>query len=160
MFNFKKNDEGVSAVIGVILMVAITVVLAAVIAAFVFGLGGTVKPTKNLHFTGVQAKFSDNTGTGGEDRLIITATATGSDKITAVATGLKAQVYYDGALQDITDLVISSSNGAGSVEAGDVLTLTQTGADATAYAAGNDVRVVVTDVETGSLLLDTMVKSV
>jgi flagellin-like protein len=37
---FRRNEEAVSPVIGVILMVAITVILAAVIAAFVFGLGG------------------------------------------------------------------------------------------------------------------------
>jgi flagellin-like protein len=37
---FRKDEEAVSPVIGVILMVAITVILAAVIAAFVFGLGG------------------------------------------------------------------------------------------------------------------------
>jgi flagellin-like protein len=37
-----KNEEGVSPVIGVILMVAITVILAAVIATFVFGMGGSL----------------------------------------------------------------------------------------------------------------------
>jgi len=37
---FRRNEDAVSPVIGVILMVAITVILAAVIAAFVFGLGG------------------------------------------------------------------------------------------------------------------------
>ena len=37
-----KNDEAVSPVIGVILMVAITVILAAVIAAFVFGMVGNL----------------------------------------------------------------------------------------------------------------------
>jgi flagellin-like protein len=37
-----KNEEGVSPVIGVILMVAITVILAAVIASFVFGMGGSL----------------------------------------------------------------------------------------------------------------------
>ena len=37
--NMKQNDEAVSPVIGVILMVAITVILAAVIGAFVFGMG-------------------------------------------------------------------------------------------------------------------------
>lgn len=37
MFEGKKNEEAVSPVIGVILMVAITVVLAATIAIFVFG---------------------------------------------------------------------------------------------------------------------------
>ncbi len=53
MANFKKNDEAVSAVIGVILMVAITVILAAVIAAFVFQLGGNVPKSKQV---GVEVK--------------------------------------------------------------------------------------------------------
>jgi len=39
---FSKDEEAVSPVIGVILMVAITVILAAVIAAFVFGMGGNL----------------------------------------------------------------------------------------------------------------------
>ena len=41
-----KNDEAVSPVIGTILMVAITVILAAVIASFVFGSAGNVQKTK------------------------------------------------------------------------------------------------------------------
>ena len=41
----RKNDDAVSPVVGVILMVAITVVLAAIIAAFVFGMGGGIKKT-------------------------------------------------------------------------------------------------------------------
>ena len=40
--NFSKDEDAVSPVIGVILMVAITVILAAVIAAFVFGMGGNL----------------------------------------------------------------------------------------------------------------------
>ena len=43
---FTKNEEGVSPVIGVILMVAITVILAAVIAAFVFGMAGNIQKTR------------------------------------------------------------------------------------------------------------------
>ena len=46
-----KNDEAVSPVIGVILMVAITVILAAVIAAFVFGLAGTTQTTRTVGLT-------------------------------------------------------------------------------------------------------------
>jgi len=42
-----KDKRGVSPVIGVILMVAITVILAAVIASFVFGMGGKVKAAPN-----------------------------------------------------------------------------------------------------------------
>lgn len=47
---FRRNEEAVSPVIGVILMVAITVILAAVIAAFVFGLGGSQEkaPTASI----------------------------------------------------------------------------------------------------------------
>jgi len=47
----KKNDEAVSPVIGVILMVAITVILAAVIAAFVFGMAGNISKTKIVAVT-------------------------------------------------------------------------------------------------------------
>ena len=46
MMKFRENEDAVSPVIGVILMVAITVILAAVIAAFVFGMAGSVD-TKN-----------------------------------------------------------------------------------------------------------------
>lgn len=44
----RNNEDAVSPVIGVILMVAITVILAAVIAAFVFGMVGSVSSTKNV----------------------------------------------------------------------------------------------------------------
>ncbi|MDL0131519.1 type IV pilin [Halobacterium salinarum] len=40
-----RDERGVSPVIGVILMVAITVILAAVIASFVLGFGGSVNET-------------------------------------------------------------------------------------------------------------------
>ena len=47
---FERDEEAVSPVIGVILMVAITVILAAVIAAFVFGLSGSQQaaPTASI----------------------------------------------------------------------------------------------------------------
>ena len=67
MMNF-KNEEAVSPVIGVILMVAITVILAAVIAAFVFGMSGNVATTKTV---GMQAKLDGGnitiTVSGGPD---------------------------------------------------------------------------------------------
>ena len=65
---FTKNDEAVSPVIGVILMVAITVILAAVIAAFVFGMAGNVQKTKVVSTT-VQRTASGVTVTnmGGSD---------------------------------------------------------------------------------------------
>jgi flagellin-like protein len=65
----KKNEEAVSPVIGVILMVAITVILAAVIAAFVFGMAGNISKTKVVAAT--VARTSGTMGTvtyqGGQD---------------------------------------------------------------------------------------------
>jgi flagellin-like protein len=65
----RKNDEAVSPVIGVILMVAITVILAAVIAAFVFGMSGNISKTKVVALT--TQKLSSNQITvmnqGGQD---------------------------------------------------------------------------------------------
>ncbi len=47
----KSKEDAVSPVIGVILMVAVTVILAAVIAAFVFGMGSNVQQTKVVGVT-------------------------------------------------------------------------------------------------------------
>jgi len=63
-----RKEDAVSPVIGVILMVAITVILAAVIAAFVFGMAGGVSKTKTVAAT---ARQSGNdiivTWQGGQD---------------------------------------------------------------------------------------------
>ena len=68
---FTKNDEAVSPVIGVILMVAITVILAAVIAAFVFGMAGNISKTKSVAATANQVGADTILVTyqGGQDTL-------------------------------------------------------------------------------------------
>ena len=58
MVNFKQNEEAVSPVIGVILMVAITVILAAVIAAFVFGMTDSFTAQKEVTVTASQGVTS------------------------------------------------------------------------------------------------------
>jgi flagellin-like protein len=57
------NEKGVSPVIGVILMVAITVILAAVIASFVFGMGSTVKKTYFVSATASETNCDPTSGT-------------------------------------------------------------------------------------------------
>jgi flagellin-like protein len=56
-----KNEEGVSPVIGVILMVAITVILAAVIATFVFGMGGSLNEAPPTVSITAQNNAADST---------------------------------------------------------------------------------------------------
>jgi flagellin-like protein len=70
----RKNDEAVSPVIGVILMVAITVILAAVIAAFVFGMSGNIQKTKVVAATVSQqnATAISITYNGGQDSTSLT----------------------------------------------------------------------------------------
>jgi len=72
-----SDDDAVSPVIGVILMVAITVILAAVIATFVLGLGDQITTTSP------QASFSfDWDGSSGSDGNL-DITHSGGDTITA-----------------------------------------------------------------------------
>ncbi|MCU4800079.1 type IV pilin N-terminal domain-containing protein [Halobacteria archaeon HArc-gm2] len=61
-----KDDDAVSPVIGVILMVAITVILAAVIASFVLGLGDQAQQTTP------QASFSFDYDASANENLTIT----------------------------------------------------------------------------------------
>jgi flagellin-like protein len=64
-----KDDDAVSPVIGVILMVAITVILAAVIASFVLGLGDSadeVAPNAGFNFD-----YDGSSGGSGADLTVI-----------------------------------------------------------------------------------------
>jgi flagellin-like protein len=77
----RKNDEAVSPVIGVILMVAITVILAAVIAAFVFGMSGNISKTKTVAVTVQKVdagniSVMNNGGQDGQALIALNATTT------------------------------------------------------------------------------------
>jgi len=61
-----KNKKGVSPVIGVILMVAVTVILAAVIASFIFGLGTKVKSAPQVQLYLEDAPGAVNSSQGNE----------------------------------------------------------------------------------------------
>lgn len=71
----RKNEDAVSPVVGVILMVAITVVLAAIIAAFVFGMGSSIKRTYLVAATATQNGTNDISITyqGGTDAASVTS---------------------------------------------------------------------------------------
>ena len=88
--NFRKEEEAVSPVIGVILMVAITVILAAVIGAFVFGMGGSLKKTYTVAATATQigASTVDVTFQGGPDADLVSSlnVTIGSVQYTAANT--------------------------------------------------------------------------
>jgi flagellin-like protein len=51
----KRNEDAVSPVIGVIMMVAVTVILAAIIASYVFGMAGSMQSSKTVGTTLTQS---------------------------------------------------------------------------------------------------------
>jgi flagellin-like protein len=123
---FSKNEDAVSPVIGVILMVAITVILAAVIAAFVFGMAGNISKTKIVAATASQQGASTIfvTYQGGQDAASVSTLSydingstgtlantvgasvsaptgtTGQDKVTVTAK------FTDGSSQVILDTYV------------------------------------------------------
>ena len=88
---FTKNEDAVSPVIGVILMVAITVILAAVIAAFVFGMAGNINKTKVVAATASQQGSTIwITYQGGQDSSsvsTITCAVDGEKKTLGISVG-------------------------------------------------------------------------
>ena len=96
-----KNDEAVSPVIGVILMVAITVILAAVIAAFVFGMAGNIQKTKVVAVTvsRINSTYIAVTYQGGQDAGSLNGlefTVNGANVTMPGATGNLYQNSADG----------------------------------------------------------------
>jgi len=68
-----KTDSAVSPVIGSILLVAITVIIAAVIAAFVFGMTGDIQQTRVVAIT------SDVSQNSAPDKVIVITNHGGKD---------------------------------------------------------------------------------
>ena len=79
-----EDEDAVSPVIGVILMVAITVILAAVIGTFVLGLGENVQdsaPQANFQFEYTAAGTNSDFADGGDDGDSFTVTHTGGEDV-------------------------------------------------------------------------------
>jgi len=77
-----NDDDAVSPVIGVILMVAITVILAAVIASFVLGLGNSATNTNpQASFSFEYEQVDENPDSGSSNWGIVTISHDGGDTI-------------------------------------------------------------------------------
>ena len=135
--NIKKlltDDEAVSPVIGVILMVAITVILAAVIGTFVLGLGDQVQSTApQASFT-----FDYNQDGGGASEAQAVITHDGGDSVPSV----QLQTIVDGTdVPTATGYSYTASGWSGDVAAGSTVTV-QVGSAADTSWAGEELRVV------------------
>lgn len=130
------DEEAVSPVIGVILMVAITVILAAVIGAFVLGFGDSTSSAPTASWDS-----SENDPTGGGD-LVITFEATNvnsefsSDTLEVSGPAISATGGEVGGSTDIGagysfDLTYSDNTASDGASSGDEVDLIWSGDDST-----------------------------
>jgi len=133
------DDRAVSPVIGVILMVAITVILAAVIGTFVLGLGDQVQTTSP------SASFSFDFSSNGNT---LTITHDGGDGIAANELVLRGDLDSN----DNGEAWADRASGIGdTVRAGDSATVADDGDyDWDDYSEGDGVRVVWEDSDSDS----------
>jgi flagellin-like protein len=146
--NFKKfvtNEKAVSPVIGVILMVAITVILAAVIGTFVLGLGQGVQSAPQAQFTIETTNMNDGTTTND----VFTITHDGGDTIESANIDIVVDgtsVYDDGQLQDGTAAIESSAvvddNWQTEVNAGGAQVVAEDSSSNEVFGSDDTVRVV------------------
>ena len=152
--NFRKEEEAVSPVIGVILMVAITVILAAVIGAFVFGMGGSLKKTYMVGVTATQVDSTtiDVTFQGGPDADLV-------DHLNVTVGG----VFYDA--DKSSDRWINTTETAtngftiDSPSTGDMVSCSDSSDDDNPISSGRDHVIVTAEFADGSqqVVLDTYV---
>jgi flagellin-like protein len=135
---FLGDEDAVSPVIGVILMVAITVILAAVIGTFVLGLGQGVQSAPQAQFTIETTNMNDGLTTN--DAFVITHD--GGDTIESANVQIIVDgtlVYTDGGTTG--NVVAPDDTWATEVNAGDAQQI-QEAASNDVFASDNTVRVV------------------
>lgn len=170
MFKNRFADEkAVSPVIGVILMVAITVILAAVIASFVFGLGSNAPKSAPSAQLSISDHTDSVTSTGGEN--LVTISHQGGDALTCGNT--KIMVYHrnDTAIDTLTfdtntntfgdgtsDLNSTTTLSDGRFDPGDVMIINECDGASYNMSSGTIVKVKVIDTISNQPILDGQVQ--
>lgn len=98
---WKRNDEGVSPVIATILMVAITVVLAAVLYVMVMGMDGGIEPIKNP--LGLNQQFKTSTSVS----LLVSSAPNG-----ALVHSTAVSLSKGGVPTQVSNVTLYTSSGA------------------------------------------------
>ena len=103
--SLKKDERGVSPVIGVIMMIAIVVIIAAVVAAFAYGIIGGVKkaPSSAMVVEGVKVGGSINVSIFHHGGDAITGAFNESNISTPVTLWDNLEVRYNGAKYTTAD---------------------------------------------------------
>jgi len=169
------DNRGVSPVIGVILMVAITVILAAVIGTFVLNLGGDLQATPQAQLS-IDDSSDDFAVNDGDDEDAFTISQNGGDELTlgdlrivlSDQDGSKDATFESGTWtisENSTDTVrVEKNDGSVSdtttLSVGEELTITQTSEDSGnpgSIVAEGEYEVSIIHVPSDSILVKTTV---
>jgi flagellin-like protein len=142
--NFQRDQRGVSPVIGVILMVAITVVMGAVVAGFAYGYLGNTPKAPNVALSVIDDPATD-------DQLLIKHS--GGDSI--LADEWECSITED--KESTTDFTEQGETGENAISTGTVLTVTEETSSGDALTADTWYHVVIVHLGSDAILLDTNV---
>jgi len=149
--NIFTDEDAVSPVIGVILMVAITVILAAVIGAFVLGIGSNQEAAPQVSMSADfepanSDGFSDGSFAKGDgDEVIVTAEGGATFDATRLSVSINGTTNDD--LTDAgSNALISSTSWTDSTNAGQSITFVESGSGASpdptnVFAPGDSVTI-------------------
>ncbi len=155
---FLTEEDAVSPVIGVILMVAITVILAAVIAAFVFGMGPPEQaPVASIRLTGVSGSNVTLQHQGGDsidmsDTTITVSQGTNVSKYTKMNKTAGKAMFEGG---DILVLYAADDTNNAVKLNGVEISPTRDGVALTVVSpSSEDVKVTIVDTVSGQMIAD------
>jgi flagellin-like protein len=116
------DDDAVSPVIGVVLMVAVTVILSAAVGAFVLDIGNAV--TEQTPTTAIA--FETDVGTGSPDSVRMRHNGGDSLEVSALLVSIGGQTAWEAGsvpAGSTSKFAVGGSNWAGTVTSGDVLVI-------------------------------------
>ncbi len=147
------DEKGISPVVGTILLVAVTVIIAGSIAAFVYGLSGDTEaaPSANLSFDGVRDNESSfEIAHDGGDTITDAFEVNGNDNF------VDLKVTVDGSSVSGENIEGDVGNGNSDFEAGEVIEINLSGSSIDPLKEDNTIRVVYEP--TGTILASTTVE--
>lgn len=169
-----ENNRAVSPVIGVILMVAITVILAAVIGTFVLGLGDSLEQTPQAQLD-AEGGAAGNEVAGSSTEEIIGINHNGGDKIPADEIKIRLQVpggtswttLWDGSSSTTNDVSYTDGDGdsvavgfnsnPSDLSVGNSLSVPGDAASTNPVTVTGEWDIQIVHIESDSILLDTTV---
>lgn len=161
------DNRGVSPVIGVILMVAITVILAAVIGTFVLGLGGDLQQTPQAQLN-VEDADASATVPGSGTNALIDINHRGGDEIPEGEYRIRLQTPSDSSYTDVwsgsatsnitsvTGVTIGLGSSPGTLSVGSQVTIgaTEDGTSTPPVDASGEYDIQIIHIPSDSILVD------